>query len=213
MLLGFRCDTDSAAANSRRVALPSVVSTARKLELLESVAAEAHVAGATSKATREWCEKVLAVLRSTMGHEHPTIAKVNKTTALVDTTSFAKVRGSVAMPHFPSYFIAERGGRRPEQAAVHMLKSWCDHALHLDGYEGELAGLEPASTETMSSSAPVRTRAATTASRQCCHPHAPHRLFATLCRDMKATSVWQPEATRLAVTYSRCARSSDMGQA
>ncbi len=61
--------------------------------------------------------------------------------ALVDTTSFDQVRGSMAKPHFPSYFVAERGGQQPAQAAIDMLKTWCDHALHLDGYEGALAGL------------------------------------------------------------------------
>jgi predicted nucleotide-binding protein len=61
--------------------------------------------------------------------------------ALIDTASFERVLGSVATSHFPSYFIAERGGRRPAQAAIDMLKTWCDHALHLDGYEGALSGL------------------------------------------------------------------------
>jgi len=60
------------------LALPTVVSSARKLELLNGVIAEADAAGATSKAAREWCEKALAVLRVTMGHDHPTIASVKK---------------------------------------------------------------------------------------------------------------------------------------
>lgn len=57
---------------------------------------------------------------------------------LVDITPFKQVPGTVATSDFPSYFIAEQGCRRAAQVAVDMLSAWCDHALHLDGYEQEL---------------------------------------------------------------------------
>jgi hypothetical protein len=59
--------------------------------------------------------------------------------ALVDITSLEHTRGSVATSDFPSYFVAERAGRLPTKAAVDVLSTWCDHALHLDRYEELLA--------------------------------------------------------------------------
>lgn len=61
--------------------------------------------------------------------------------SLVDITSFTQIPGSVITSDFPSYFIAERDAGLPAQAAVDMLRTWCDHALHVDGYEEVLARL------------------------------------------------------------------------
>jgi hypothetical protein len=60
---------------------------------------------------------------------------------LIDLGSSKYLAGTTATSDFPSYFIAEPGGRQPAQAAVDMLRTWCDHALHLDDYEEEFAGL------------------------------------------------------------------------
>jgi hypothetical protein len=61
--------------------------------------------------------------------------------ALVDTRSLQPVAGSTATQSFPSYVIAEQGGREPAQAAVDVLRVWCDYALRVDGYEEILDGL------------------------------------------------------------------------
>jgi hypothetical protein len=61
--------------------------------------------------------------------------------ALVDTGPLKRLPGSPATSHFPSYVIALRDGRRPERAAVDMLRAWCDYGLRVDGYEDLLAAL------------------------------------------------------------------------
>jgi hypothetical protein len=61
--------------------------------------------------------------------------------SLVDPGQFMPIAGSSMTSSFLSYMIAERAGAAPQQAAVEMLRVWCDHGLHIDGYEGILARL------------------------------------------------------------------------
>ena len=67
----------------------------------------------------------------------PTVAE------LVDTRSLRRVAGSSATSSFPSYFIADPNGHDPDQAAIDLLRIWCDYALYVDGYEDVLASLGP----------------------------------------------------------------------
>ena len=67
---------------------------------------------------------------------HPSIAE------LVDTSGLVPVEGSSASTSFQHYLIAERAGQPPEEVAVDVLRVWCDHALRVEGYDGELARLQ-----------------------------------------------------------------------
>ena len=60
---------------------------------------------------------------------------------LIDIASSKCLAGTTISAEFPSYFIADPDGELPAQAVLDMLRTWCDHALHLDDYEEELAGL------------------------------------------------------------------------
>jgi hypothetical protein len=57
---------------------------------------------------------------------------------LVDPGDLQPVSGSALSNSFPSYIVATPEGRSPQQVAVDTLRLWCDHVLHLDGYEAEL---------------------------------------------------------------------------
>ena len=60
---------------------------------------------------------------------------------LIDAGEFTPVAGSPTSRSFVSYVIAERGGKPADRVALDMLRGWCDHALHIHGYEAELAKL------------------------------------------------------------------------
>lgn len=59
-------------------------------------------------------------------------------TELVDTGGLPTVAGSWQSSSFLSYVVADHDGAEPADATVEMLRSICDHALHLHGYEDEL---------------------------------------------------------------------------
>ena len=71
---------------------------------------------------------------------HPSIAE------LVDVHDLVPVPGSSISASFLSYVIAERGGQPPKKVAAEVLRVWCDHALHVEGYDGQLARLLPSDT-------------------------------------------------------------------
>jgi hypothetical protein len=60
---------------------------------------------------------------------------------LVDRGTFQLVPGSAITNSFPSYIVAAPDGKSSQHVAVETLRLWCDHALHIGGYEGELARL------------------------------------------------------------------------
>lgn len=62
-------------------------------------------------------------------------------TELVDITGFTRVAGSGLVNSFPSYVRSARDGKSAREAVLDMLRVWCDHALYVSGYEGELAQL------------------------------------------------------------------------
>jgi hypothetical protein len=61
--------------------------------------------------------------------------------ALIDIGSAKHLAGTTITAEFPSYFIADPNGQYPAQVVLDMLRTWCDHALQLDDFEEELAGL------------------------------------------------------------------------
>jgi hypothetical protein len=60
---------------------------------------------------------------------------------LVDSGAFQPIPGSAITNSFPSYMIASPGGKTPARAVADTLRLWCDHALHVGGYEAELKRL------------------------------------------------------------------------
>jgi hypothetical protein len=62
-------------------------------------------------------------------------------TALVDIGASRRLAGTTVTTEFPSYLIGSRSGTPPARAALDILRTWCDHALHLDDYEAQLAEL------------------------------------------------------------------------
>jgi hypothetical protein len=60
---------------------------------------------------------------------------------LVDPGDIPTVAGSWDSNSFLGYMIAERDGKLPAGSAIDLLTRICDHALHLHGYETELARL------------------------------------------------------------------------
>lgn len=57
---------------------------------------------------------------------------------LVDAGGLPTVAGSWPRNSFRVYMVAQQAGNEPADAAVEMLRSICDHALYLHGYEDEL---------------------------------------------------------------------------
>jgi hypothetical protein len=62
--------------------------------------------------------------------------------ALIDTRGFEQVPGSAITNNFYSYIVAVRGGKSSQRVAVETLRLWCDHAVHIAGYESRLARLQ-----------------------------------------------------------------------
>lgn len=66
---------------------------------------------------------------------------------LVDASGLPQVAGSWRSNSFLGYMVAEHDGNRPGAASVEMLRSICDHALHLHGYEDALDRLNSKSSD------------------------------------------------------------------
>jgi hypothetical protein len=60
---------------------------------------------------------------------------------LIDAGPLHPVAGSWQSNSFLGYMIADRDGKQSGDASLDLLRRVCDHALHLHGYESELASL------------------------------------------------------------------------
>lgn len=60
---------------------------------------------------------------------------------LVDVRKFTQVSGSSVGTSFLSYVVAHTDANSPQEAAIGVLRAWCDFALHIHGCEPELEKL------------------------------------------------------------------------
>lgn len=60
---------------------------------------------------------------------------------LVSFEGLKILEGAQPVPWYMGWTIADPAGRRPEQAAIELLRNMCDYTLHVDEYEAILASL------------------------------------------------------------------------
>jgi hypothetical protein len=64
-------------------------------------------------------------------------------TELIDVDGYSSVQGSPQSNWYTGFATADPNGQRPDGLAESWLRQLCDSALHLDGYEADLASLRP----------------------------------------------------------------------
>jgi hypothetical protein len=60
---------------------------------------------------------------------------------LVDPGDSLSIEGAVASSSFLNYLLADRASKTPDAVCLDVLTTWCDYALHVHGYEAQLAGI------------------------------------------------------------------------